>query len=248
MNGRTEGGQRRRGAAAVAAILTALVGSALAGYGFVLTPRADTIQHVAPSDVAEFPLTLTNTGTSSDVYEFSCRVVSAVPGWAAVYCVNGVCVEPGALRYDTIPAAGSDTTPKVTVYTDTTAGEEVVSLLVRSMGDTTLAESVATHTIVGAGIEEDARLDAPESGVKVVPNLVNRQTGASVVFATRKRTFFKVTLHDAAGRQVQAVAAGTVPAGLHRVDWLPEHGLSRGVYLLRLSAADESAVTKVTVE
>ena len=239
---------RRCAAGLIAAILLATGTGRAVGYGLALTTGGDTVQHVAPSAVAEFHFTLTNTGTTSDVYEFSCRVVSAVPGWAAVYCVNGVCVEPGALRYDTIPAAGSDTTPKVTVYTDTTAGEEVVSLLVRSMGDTTLAESVATHTIVGAGIEEDARLDAPESGVKVVPTLVNRQTGASVVFATRKRTFFKVTLHDAAGRQVQAVAAGTVPAGLHRVDWLPEHGLSRGVYLLRLSAADESAVTKVTVE
>jgi hypothetical protein len=175
-------------------------------------------------------------------------VVSAVPGWAAVYCVNGVCVEPGVVRYDTIPAAGSDTTPKVTVYTDTTAGEEVVSLRVRSMSDTTLAESIATHTAVGLGIEDGTRPGALAVGPRVMPTLVNRQTGASVVFATRERTFFKVTLLDAAGRQVQAVAAGIVPAGLHRVDWLPERGLSRGVYLLYVSAEDESAVSKVIVE
>jgi len=203
---------------------------------------------VAPSEAAEFHCTLTNTGTSSDVYEFSCRVVSAVPGWAAVYCVRGVCVEPGVLRYDTIPVGDNDTTPKVTVYTNATEGEEVVSLRVRSMGDTTLAESIVTHTIVGSGIEERAYPDAPEVGVKVMPTLVNRQTGASVVFATRERTFFKVTLHDAAGRQVQTVAAGIVPVGLHRVDWLPERGLHRGVYLLHVSAGDESAVTKVIVE
>ena len=116
------------------------------------------------------------------------------------------------------------------------------------MGDTTLVESIATHTIVGLGIEEGVRPDAPGACFRVAPTLVNRQTGASVVFATRERTFFKVTLHDAAGRQVQTVAAGIVPAGLHRVDWLPERGLPRGVYLLRLSAGDESAVTKVIVE
>jgi hypothetical protein len=229
-------------------VLLATGASRAVGYGLALTPRGDTVQHVAPSEDAEFHFTLTNTGTSSDVYEFSCRVVSAVSGWAAVYCVNGVCVEPGALRYDTIPAGDNDTTPKVTVYTNATEGEEVVSLRVRSMGDTTLAESIATHTIVGLGIGEGSRMRVPEAGVKVMPTLVNQHTGASVVFATRERTSFKVTLHNAVGRQVEAVAAGTVPAGLHRVDWLPEHGLSRGVYMLRLSAADESAVTKVIVE
>jgi hypothetical protein len=239
---------RRCAAGLIAAILLATGTGRAVGYGLALTTGGDTVQHVAPSAVAEFHFTLTNTGTSSDVYEFSCRVVSAVQGWAAVYCVNGVCVEPGALRYDTIPAAGSDTTPKVTVYTDTTAGEEVVSLRVRSMGDTTLAESIATHTIVGLGIEEGSNVRVPEAGVKVMPTLVNRHTGASVVFATRGRTLFKVTLHNAAGRQVEVVAAGTVPAGLHRVDWLPGRRLPPGVYLLHMSAGDESAVSKVIVE
>jgi hypothetical protein len=229
-------------------VLLATGASRAVGYGLALTPRGDTVQHVAPSEDAEFHFTLTNTGTSSDVYEFNCRVVSAVPGWAAVYCVRGVCVEPGALRYDTIPAGDNDTTPKVTVYTNATAGEEVVSLRVRSMGDTTLAESIATHTVVGTGVEEGARSGVMDAGLRVMPTLVNRHTGASAVFATRERTFFKVTLHDAAGRQVQAVAAGIVPAGLHRVDWLPERRLPPGVYLLHVSAADESAVTKVIVE
>jgi len=239
---------RRCAVGLIVVVLLATGAGRAVGYGLALTSRGDTVQHVAPSEAAEFHCTLTNTGTSSDVYEFSCRVVSAVPGWAAVYCVRGVCVEPGVLRYDTIPVGDNDTTPKVTVYTNATEGEEVVSLRVRSMGDTTLAESIATHTIVGLGIEERAHPDAPEAGVKVMPTLVNRQTGASVVFATRERTFFKVTLHDAAGRQVQTVAAGIVPVGLHRVDWLPERGLHRGVYLLHVSAGDESAVTKVIVE
>jgi hypothetical protein len=119
---------------------------------------------------------------------------------------------------------------------------------VRSMGDTTLAESIGTHTIVGTGIEERVLLGVSDVCLRVAPTLVNRQTGASVAFATRERTFFKVTLHDPAGRQVQAVAADIVPAGSHRVTWLPERGLSRGVYLFRLSAGDESAVTKVIVE
>jgi len=239
---------RRCAVGLIVIVLLATGAGRAVGYGLALTPRGDTVQHVAPSEDAEFHFTLANTGTSSDVYELSCRVVSAVPGWAAVYCVRGVCVEPGVLRYDTIPAGDNDTTPKVTVYTNATEGEEVVSLRVRSMGDTTLAESIATHTVVGLGIEEGVRPDAPGACFRVAPTLVNRQTGASVAFATRERTFFKVTLHDAAGRQVQTVAAGIVPVGLHRVGWLPECTLPLGVYLLCLSAGDESAVTKVIVE
>lgn len=234
--------------AAAAVMLAVLGGQALAGYGLELIAVGDTVQHVSPNGTAVFPFTLTNTGSSSDVFRFDCRVVAAVPGWVAVYCVRGVCVEPGTLIYDTLPAGGSDTTGHVTVYTDTTQGEEVVSLGARSMGDSLLAESIATYTIVGSGIEERAHADAPEAGVKVMPTLVNRQSGASVAFATRVQASFRVTLHDAGGRLVQTVAAGIATAGPHRVDWMPERGLPRGVYLLHVSVGDESAVTKVIVE
>ena len=232
----------------VAVLLVALCGQALAGYGLDLFARGDTVQRVSPSGTAEFHFTLTNTGSQSDVYEFDCRVVAEVPGWAVVYCVGGQCVEPGNLVYDTLPAGVADTAIKVTVYTDMTEGEEVVSLRVRSMGNPALAESIATHTIVGTGIEERAYLDAPASRLMVMPTLVTRQTGASVVFSTREQTFFSVTLHNAVGQRVQTVAARIVPAGLHRVDWRPERGLPRGVYLLRLAVQAGSAVCKVVVE
>jgi hypothetical protein len=239
---------RRCAVGLIVMALLATGASRAVGYGLALTPRGDTVQHVAPSGDAEFHFTLTNAGTSSDVYELSCRVVSAVPGWAAVYCVRGVCVEPGVLRYDTIPAGDNDTTPKITVYTNVTEGEEVVSLRVRSMGDTTLAESIATHTIAGLGVEELPGRSAPVAGLSVTPSLVHRQSGASVKFSTPGQVFFRVTLRDAAGRLVQAVAGGVLPAGRHRIIWLPERELPGGVYLLCLSAGDESAVTKVIVE
>ena len=247
MEKRTSG--RRICLSAAAAVMLAVIGGqARAGYGLELTAVGDTVQHVSPGGTAEFHFSLTNTGTSPDVFEFGCRVVSGVPGWSVVYCVRGVCVEPGNLVYDTLPAAGTDSSAKVTVYTDTTQGEEVASLRVRSMGDTTLVESVATHTIVSAGIDEGAHPDESEAGFFVAPTLVNRQTGASVAFATRVQTSFKVTLHDADGRLVQTVAGGALPPGQHRIHWRPERSLPDGVYLLHLSAGDESAVTKVIVE
>jgi len=181
------------------------------------------------------------------VFEFGCRVVSGVPGWSVVYCVRGVCVEPGNLVYDTLPAAGTDSSAKVTVYTtQARRGGRIPAGPLD--GDTTLVESVATHTIVSAGIDEGAHPDESEAGFFVAPTLVNRQTGASVAFATRVQTSFKVTLHDADGRLVQTVAAvpcrraSTVFTGGRNVV-CPD-----GVYLLHLSAGDESAVTKVIVE
>jgi hypothetical protein len=239
---------RSRCAVALAAALVAVLAGRAAGYGLEFTALGDTVQHVGPSDVAEFHFLLTNAGNQSDAYELDCRVVSAVNGWVATYCVRGRCVEPGVLVYDTLPAGNSDTTIKVTVYTNASDGEEVVSLRARSMGDTALAESIATHTIVGSGIEERARLGAPESRLMVTPTLVNRRTGALVAFSTREQACFKVALRDAAGRLVQTVADGVLPAGRHRIRWRPECGLPGGVYLLRLSAGDVSAVAKVIVE
>ncbi len=234
--------------AAVFVFLVVLAGPALAGYGLKLVARGDTVQHVSPSGIGEFHFTLTNAGSQPDVYEFDCRVVASVSGWAVVYCVGGQCVEPGNLVYDTLPAGVADTAIKVTVYTNTTEGEEVVSLRVRSMGDSALAESIATHTIVGTGIEEGVLLGAPDVHLRVVPNMVTRQTGASVLFSTRERMSFRVTLHNVVGQWVQTVAAGIVPRGLHRVVWRPERGLPRGVYLLRLVVQSGSAVGKVVVE
>jgi len=248
VNGKADCAQTRLRSAAGLAILAVLAGPVLASYGFDLTPRGDTVRLVGPGEVAEFHFTLVNTGTSTDVFRFDCRVVSAVPGWTVVYCVRGVCVEPGIPVYDTLQGGGADTTAKVTVYTDTTPGEEVVSLRVRSMGDTTLAESVATHTIVGAGVVESSRPRVPGSSLRIAPSVVNRQTGAVMTFSTPKQAVLRVTLHDAGGRLVQTVACGVLSAGPHRIRWRPEPGLAGGVYLLRLSSGAASATTRVVVE
>jgi hypothetical protein len=219
-----------------------------AGYGLEFTPRDDTVRQVAPNDVAEFHFTLTNTGATSDVYEFNCRVISAVPGWAAVYCVSGVCVEPGVIRYDSIPAAGSDTTPKVTVYTDATEGEEVVSLRVRSMGDTTQAESIGTYTIVGSGVEESRPVAVRRGAFRVAPNPIHRGMQATVSFFAARPTSYAVRLYDAAGISTGIAASGLAPAGEHTVGLRTDQCLSGGIYLVRLTTGGESAPGRLVVE
>jgi hypothetical protein len=228
--------------------LMALVAGRAAGYGLEFTPRNDTVQHVAPDAVAEFHFTLTNTGTSSDVYEFGCRVVSSVQGWTAVYCARGVCVEPGVALYDTVPAGDNDTTPKVTVYTSSAEGEEVVSLSVRSMGDTTLAESVRTHTIVGSAIEESPAANAPQVWFQVVPEPVRRDRPVTLSFSTATPLGYRIDLFSAAGGWVGFVAGGTAHGGRQVINWHPWRLPARGVYLLRVTAGDESVVRKLVVE
>jgi hypothetical protein len=248
MNVKTASGRGWSRSAVVCGMLVVLAGMALADYGFDLTPRGDTVQHVAPSDAAEFHFTLTNTGTTSDVFRFDCSVISAVPGWTVVYCVRGVCVEPGNPVYDTLQAGGTDTTAKVTVYTNATEGEEAVSLRARSMGDTTLAESVVTHTIVGSGVEEFSGAGAPRVPFQVAPEPVRRGGQITLSFSTAKPVSFSVNLFDAAGASVSMVAHGTAPGGRHVINWRPDRLFARGVYLFRLTAGDESVVRKLVVE
>jgi hypothetical protein len=234
--------------AAVSLLLAGLAGSAWAGYGLELIARGDTVQHVSPSAVGEFHFTLTNTGTSPDVFEFDCRVVSGVPGWTVVYCVGGQCVEPGMTVYDTLSAGASDTAIKVSVYTTATEGEEVVSLHVRSMGDTTQAESVRTHTIVGSAIEERSEAAAHGIPFRVAPEPVRRGGQAGLSFSTGRSLRFSVDLFDAAGGWVSLVADGTAPGGRHVINWRPDRHLAPGIYLLRLKIGDESVVRKLVVE
>jgi rhodanese-related sulfurtransferase len=234
--------------ALVAFCIAALAGQAFAGYGLEFTARGDTVLHVSPGGEAEFHFTLTNTGTGTDVFEFLCRVVTGVPGWATVVCVRGLCVEPGTPILDTLPAGGSDTTAKVTVYTNATQGEEIVSLRVRSLGDTTLAESIATHTIVGSGVEESPWSLETGRGLSVAPGLARVGSAVRVSFDVPRQTRFSVVLYDAYGRRVAAVADGFVPAGRHNVHWQPARRLPGGAYLLYLTTGGESATGKLVVQ
>jgi hypothetical protein len=238
---------RRAAVLAATVIFAALAGRAV-GYGLDFKARGDTVQHVGPGDFAEFHFTLTNTGNQSDVYELDCRVVSAVPGWAATYCVRGRCVEPGILMYDSLPAGNSDTSISVAVYTNATEGEEIVSMRVRSMGDTTLAESIGTYTIVGSGIEELPGTGAPGVRFQVAPAPVRRGRQMTLSFASARPLSFSVDLFDAAGGWVSLVARGTVHGGRHAVNWRPDRLLGRGVYLLRLTAGGSPTVRKLVVE
>lgn len=201
-------------------------GQLTAGFQFEFACRGDTVQRVNPGGIAEFDFTLMNTGTEPDIYEFACRVVQPVSGWSVIYCLHGQCNEPGGLMYDTLNAGETDTAITVTVFTSSTHGEEVVSLRVRSLGAPLLAESVATRTVVSAGVEESRQ--RADSRARPVASLAR---GGLLITIPGD-------LFDSQGRRVAVMPAGSSRVGL----------LAPGVYVFRARDGDRSAAWKVVLQ
>jgi len=139
-------------------------------YSFDLSCLSDTLQVVIPNGVANFTFRLTNTGSINDIYELDCQVIESIPGWFETFCLRGVCLEPGVIRYDTLSVGQLDTTIHITVYTNLTQGREILSLKVHSLGDPSLRDSILIYTQVGQGIEERATQYAECLTPEIYPN------------------------------------------------------------------------------
>lgn len=200
-------------------ILVLAMNAAWADYSFRFVCRDDTVARVAPGEPAYFHFALTNTGNTSDVYAFDCRVRQNAPNWAIAYCVRGRCVEPGTVMYDSLAPGATDTTPVIDVFTDANVGEAVVELHVRSQQAPTLADSINVHVLAGVGIaEQPAALPRPGS---VLPSLVRPGTLLQVDGLA--------SLHDVTGR---VVVRGISQGG----QWRLPLGIRPGVYVVRFGA------------
>lgn len=157
-------------------IFAGLVTPAKADYSFSFVCRSETLQQVVPEGVAVYYFTLTNTGTEPDIYLFDCRVLQEVPGWSAIYCLRGRCVEPGIPMFDTLAPGEADTTIDIMVFTTSTEGEQVIQMTVTSQGDPSQVSSIRTYTRVSCGIEEGVT----RFGRKLVPGLVFDYAGRRV--------------------------------------------------------------------
>lgn len=201
-------------------------GRLLAGYQFEFVCRDDTARNVEPGGVAEFGFTLTNTGTEPDVYELGSRAIQIVPDWTVVHCVRGRCGEPGVLMFDTLEAGANDTSITLSVFTTSTHGEGIVAMRVRSLGEPSLVESIATRTVVSSGVEE-SRQDA---------------AGSARPIACVARGSLRVTsagdLFDVEGRKVAVLLPGSNCIG----------HLRAGAYLFRLHGSSRSPAWKVVVQ
>ncbi len=172
------------------ALVLLAVGIARAGFDFEFVCRDDTVRQIAPGGSAEYHFTLTNTGTVPDVYRLDCRIVDSVPGWVVVTCARGRCVEPGTPLFDTCAAGESDSTIDVAVYAGTANGDELVSIRVTSLGDTTLVDSISVLTRAGSGMAESENCQ-PQSRAALI-SVVNgclmvRDVGSAVLLNSTGR-------------------------------------------------------------
>lgn len=230
------------------ALSGAAASDARIGYGFEFWCRSDTVKQVPPGGEAVFWFTLANTGAASDAFRFDCRVIEHVPGATVIYCVNGQCAEPGLPLYDSLPAGAVDTAIDVSVYAGQTAGTEVVLLSVRSLGDSALADSVRTWTVVGSGVAEGthpAQADAP--GLRVAPSPTAGRM-AVVSFVLPGSAPCRLELWDVTGVRVGTLCEGPAGPGRHEVRWRAPQEMAAGVYLLRLAAGSAVSACPVLVD
>lgn len=115
-----------------------------------------------------------------------------------------------------------------------------------STGSTTIYFSLPPDP---SGVDEEP---APplESGLSpVFPNPI--RDGATVRYSLRRPGRVALTLHDAAGRQVAALAGGHAEAGEHAIHWRRASGegsrAHSGIYFLRLVTPEGTATRKIVL-
>lgn len=105
-------------------------------------------------------------------------------------------------------------------------------------GSAALADGAAPLKGVTASVPTELALGVP------TPNPA--RTNTDLVFALPTASHVDLSVVDLQGREVARLVDGDLPAGLHRVRWMP--GASApGVYLVRLIAADGARVRRFVV-
>jgi hypothetical protein len=189
-------------------------------YSFDLTCLSDTLQVVIPNGIANFNFRLTNTGSLNDIYALDCQVIESIPGWFETFCLRGVCLEPGVIRYDTLNVGQLDTTIHITVYTNLTQGREILSLKVHSLGDPTQKDSIRIYTQVGQGIEENRQpLPANRLPLEIYPNPLKTGSTANITLNSLKG-IIELKIYDISGKLVKHLLTNPQsPATSHCLTW-----------------------------
>jgi hypothetical protein len=119
----------------------------------------------------------------------------------------------------------------------------------QSLEVTDLAESITLEageyrlfTDVYSGIPEDAQAAI---GLKVYPN---PGTDFTFAFSLENGSDARLEAFDISGRPVALIFDGNLDNGPHQIRWsAPSAGLSRGMYLLKITTREQSAITHFIV-
>lgn len=149
-------------------------------YDFELVCLDDTFQTVSADTEAVFRFTLENSGTLNDVYELSLSVADTAQGSFENYCRHGVCLLPFAVCIDTLSAGETDSTISVHFMPMRSPGLEAVQFRVKSLGDTTLVDSIFLYIQAEGGLDlvksENMRFSNPVlEGGKTETKIPNSQ-------------------------------------------------------------------------
>ncbi|MGB3480454.1 MAG: T9SS type A sorting domain-containing protein [bacterium] len=219
-----------------------------AQYSFEFTCLDDTVKYVNFNDAVDFYFRLHNTGSLQDIYEFDCIIIDSIPGWFVLYCIGGVCVEPGVITHDTLDAGEIDTSIVVHVYTADSAGTEVVNLRVASIGDPSLRDSINVYVTVQAGIEDYENNTIQSSIIQIYPNPFREKTEIRWQIADDR---IQLKIYDVTGGLVKNFLLPTAYSLLPSVLWDACDDLGNtvpaGVYFVHLNAGDCKRIEKVVL-
>lgn len=99
---------------------------------------------------------------------------------------------------------------------------------------------------LSSAISQNAVVESATQDLQAYPTAFSGRTTLS--FATASEAGYTLELYDLKGALVRSIAAGQTEAGKRYEHELSADGLSRGMYLVRLSTGDEVQAVKVVVE
>jgi len=184
-------------------------------YSFDFTCVSDTFQ--TGTDYFVYYFRLTNTGTLPDSYAFDCRVIDSVPGWFEIYCAGGQCAEPGIILYDYLTPGAVDTGIDISVYTAQNVwGTEKINLLVWSLRNPGLRDSINVYAAMEQGAREDKGREIERVNLEVCPNPFKNRLDIRYEIPDKRykmtseyisdisfRIPFNLKIYDASGRLVK---------------------------------------------
>ncbi|KPJ50851.1 hypothetical protein AMJ40_01700 [candidate division TA06 bacterium DG_26] len=230
----------------VTLVLSLLIAGAVgAQYQFELTCSDTLAEVVPPVQAVQFFVGLQNTGSLVDVYEIG--LVNQTPGWFLQFCVNGICWPAGAVAYDTL-SSGEQVIIEVKFLNVTAPGIGHGILRVRSLGDTTLADSVRLWTIASTSVEDMSQSGhAPLHGLHAHPNPFQNLT--TFTYSLGAEQGISLIIYDIQGRPVTTLLERQMGAGHHVHNWNGRDDMGRtvgpGVYLCLLRMEGSHAVYKI---
>ena len=219
-------------------------------YSFDFSCLGDTI--IADSMMVEFQFRLENTGTSPDTYAFDLRVVDSVPGWIESFFVDGEWANPGAILSEYLGIWGADTAIYVRVDPSTGPGTEKLNLLVQSMTNPDLSDSINIYVISNAAIKEYPIAPGKKPVLQVYPNPFTGLTDINFHFGGLRYAgeALSLRIYNSSGRMVkQFENLSNENAEVSHLIWYgdDESGstLPSGIYFIRLASPEFVLTDKI---